>query len=92
MTPKGSGNGNGSDNGSVRSLGESVRDAMEQYFSDLEGHEPAELYELFMSQVEKPFFETVMTQTGGNLSRAAEMLGLNRSTLRSRLRKYELTK
>jgi Fis family transcriptional regulator len=61
---------------------------MELYFRDMDGHDPADLYELFLSQVERPLFEVVMENTGGNLSRAAQMLGLNRATLRSRLEKY----
>ena len=71
-------------------LSESVREAMERYFQDLDGQDPGELYELVLSQVEKPLFEIVMKSTRGNISRAAQILGLNRATLRSRLRKYGL--
>lgn len=71
-------------------LSDSVRDAMERYFLDLDGHDPGDLYELVLSQVEKPLFEIVMRSTRGNISRAAQLLGLNRATLRSRLRKYGL--
>ena len=73
-----------------RCLSDSVREAMEQYFSDLDGHEPSELYDLFLTQVERPLFEQVMAHTGGNVSRAAQVLGLNRGTLRKRLKKYDL--
>ena len=71
-------------------LGSSVRRAMENYFADLDGHDASNLYELFLSQVEKPMFEVVMRITRGNITRAAEILGLNRGTLRNRLRKYGL--
>lgn len=71
-------------------ISESVRDAMERYFTDLDGHDPGDLYELVLSQVERPLFEIVMQNTRGNISRAAQLLGLNRATLRSRLRKYGL--
>ena len=77
-------------NGSTRCLSDSVREAMEQYFTDLDGHEPNELYDLFLTQVEKPLFEKVMAHTGGNVSRAAQVLGMNRGTLRKRLKKYNL--
>ena len=70
------------------SLRDNVREAMERYFHDMDGHDPAGLYDLFMSEVEKPLFEVVMENTGGNISRAAQLLGLNRATLRSRLDKY----
>jgi Fis family transcriptional regulator, factor for inversion stimulation protein len=71
-------------------LSDNVRQAMEKYFTDLDGHEPAELYHLILSQVEIPLFESVLDYTDGNVTRAADMLGLNRGTLRNRLIKYEL--
>lgn len=77
-------------NGSVRCLSDNVREAMEKYFDDLEGHEPQDLYDLFLTQVEKPLFEKVMKHTGGNVSRASQLLGLNRATLRNRLKKYDI--
>lgn len=73
-----------------RCLSDQVRDAVERYFSDLEGHDTSELYELILSQVEKPLFEAVLKNTRGNLSKAAQVLGMNRGTLRSRLKKYGL--
>lgn len=79
-----------SDEHTSECLGSSVRRAMENYFADLDGHEVSNLYELFLAQVEKPMFEVVMQITRGNITRAAEILGLNRGTLRSRLRKYGL--
>lgn len=69
-------------------LSENVREAMESYFDDLEGHDVSNLYELFLSQVEKPLLEVVLEKTGGNITRASAMLGLNRGTLRTRLKKY----
>lgn len=79
-----------SDEHTSECLGSSVRRAMENYFTDLDGHEASNLYELFLAQVEKPMFEVVMRVTRGNITRAAEILGLNRGTLRNRLRKYGL--
>lgn len=67
-----------------------VREVMEKYFRDMDGHQPTDLYELILSQIEKPLFETVLDYTGGNVSRAAEMLGLNRGTFRNRLSKYDM--
>lgn len=68
-----------------------VRRSMEFYFSELNGQEPARLYELVLSQVEQPLLEVVMHQTQGNISRAAQFLGMNRATLRKKLNKYGLT-
>lgn len=73
-------------------LSDSVRIAMEKYFEDLDGQPPNDLYELVISQIEKPLFEIVMNHTRGNMSRASEVLGLNRGTLRNRLIKYGLDK
>ena len=72
------------------SLSDNVRLAMDKYFKDLDGHEPIELYNLILTQIEVPLFESVLDYTEGNVSHAADVLGLNRGTLRNRLRKYEL--
>lgn len=71
-------------------LSDTVRHALESYFNDLDGHEARDLYELVISQVEKPLFEAVMQHTRGNITKAAAVLGMNRGTLRSRLKKYGL--
>ena len=73
-------------------LGDNVRDAMEKYFKDMDGHEPNNLHELVMSQVEKPLIESVIDNARGNISRAAQLLGLNRGTLRNPMQKYGLDK
>lgn len=73
-------------------LGERVEEVMDNYFKDLDGHEASGLYELVISQVEKPLFETVLKNYKGNVNRAAQALGLNRGTVLSRLRKYGLKK
>ena len=69
-----------------------VRKALDKYFSDLNGHNPGELYQLFMSEVERPLLEKVMNHTSGNQTRAAELLGINRGTLRKKLEHYDLNK
>jgi len=71
-------------------LKDHVRQTMDKYFQDMDGHEPANLYDLVLSEIEAPLFESVLRYTQGNVSRAAEMLGMNRGTLRSRMRKYDL--
>ena len=54
--------------------------------------EEGDLYEQVISKVEKPLFELTMEALKGNQVRAAKVLGINRNTLRERLRKYELLK
>lgn len=73
-------------------LCELVRDSLDRYFDDLNGEQPVALYELVIAQVERPLLEVVMRETRGNISKAAQMLGMNRATLRTRLNKYELLK
>ena len=69
-------------------LCELVAHSLDRYFEDLNGQPAAELYDLVISQVERPLLEIVMRETHGNISRAALMLGMNRATLRTRLNKY----
>ena len=71
-------------------LCELVARSVDRYFEDLNGEDPAELYELVISQVERPLLEIVMRETRGNISRAAQILGINRATLRKKLRLYQL--
>ncbi|HIF50557.1 MAG TPA: DNA-binding transcriptional regulator Fis [Thiotrichaceae bacterium] len=73
-----------------RSLAENVQKSMEAYFEDLDGHQASDLHALFLEEVEKPFFDVVMNYTKGNITHAAKMLGLNRVTVRNRLKKYGL--
>ena len=72
------------------SLAKQVKAAMENYFQDMEGHTPSDLYRMVINEVEKPLLESVMKEVRGNQSRAAEMLGLNRSTLRKKLQLHNL--
>ncbi|MGH8510197.1 MAG: helix-turn-helix domain-containing protein [Gammaproteobacteria bacterium] len=67
-----------------------IAHSLQAYFANLNGHNPAGLYELVLTEVERPLFESVLAQTGGNLSKAAQILGLNRNTLRARLKKHSL--
>ena len=65
-------------------------EALRTYFRDLNGHQPNALYDLVLGEVEPPLFEAVLSFTRGNQSRAAEFLGLNRATLRKKLKHYDL--
>ena len=69
---------------------DSVRSCLERYLEDLDGHDPSGLYQMVIAEVEPAILQTVMEHAGCNLTRAAEMLGINRSTLRKKLRQYEI--
>lgn len=64
--------------------------ALEDYFANLDGHNPANLYNLVLEEVESPLFSTVLTYTNNNQSKAAKILGINRNTLRKKLKLYGL--
>jgi len=73
-----------------RPLSDMTAEALHRYFKDLNGDNPGDLYGLVLGEVEAPLFETVMEHTQGNQSRAAEILGINRATLRKKLKHYYL--
>jgi Fis family transcriptional regulator len=65
--------------------------ALDSYFTSLNGHAPGHLYDLVMREVEEPLFRAVLDYSEGNQSRAAEVLGINRGTLRKKLRTYGIS-
>lgn len=67
-----------------------TEEALSQYFRTLNGDRPGDLYDLVMSEVEEPLFRAVMDYTQGNQSQAAGILGINRGTLRKKLKTYSL--
>ena len=71
-------------------LSEMIKTAVLQYFEELDGQEPGELFEMVMRQVEAPLLEVTMQQVDGNQTKAAQYLGINRGTLRKKLRAYGL--
>jgi Fis family transcriptional regulator len=73
-----------------RPLRDYTEEALQKYFGDLNGHRPGDLYELVLGEIEEPLFKTVLDYTKGNQSVAAEILGINRATLRKKLRHYQL--
>ena len=73
-----------------QNLQDCVRSNLSTYFNDLNGTEPANLYDMLVQAVEKPLLEVVMAQAQHNQSRAAQWLGLNRNTLRKKLLEHEL--
>jgi len=73
-----------------QTLRASVEQALHNYFAHLEGAEVTDVYNLVLSEVEAPLLETVMNYVKGNQTKASELLGLNRGTLRKKLKQYDL--
>lgn len=67
-----------------------VEQTVRQYFVELEGEDPHNLYELVLQEVEKPLLAVVLENTRGNQSKTAQILGLNRGTLRKKMQLYGL--
>ncbi|MCE0732216.1 DNA-binding transcriptional regulator Fis [Halomonas sp. G15] len=76
--------------GGQQPLREAVELSMRSYFAHLDGGDVTGLYAMVMAEVEAPLLASVLEHTQGNQTRAAEMLGLNRGTLRKKLKQYDL--
>lgn len=77
-------------NGQTFTLRDGVERALDNYFSQLDGAPVTDVYQLVLSEVEAPLLGKVMEYTGDNQTRASAMLGLNRGTLRKKLKQYGL--
>jgi len=71
-------------------LHEFVQGVVNQYLDDMGSTPPDNLYQVILAEVERPLIRTVLDHTGGNQSRAAEILGITRATLRNRIQRYKL--
>jgi Fis family transcriptional regulator len=65
--------------------------ALQDYFTSLNGHRPAQLYNLVLREVEEPLLKAALDYAEGNQVRAASILGINRGTLRKKLRQFGLS-
>ena len=69
-------------------MARTVRRAVEGYFRDLDGEKPCHVYNMVIHCVEKPLIESVLHRVRGNQTHAAEMLGINRNTLRKKMKAH----
>ncbi|MBI5751526.1 MAG: Fis family transcriptional regulator [Hydrogenophilales bacterium] len=67
-----------------------VRKAVQDYFKHLDGEKPGTVYDMVLACVERPLIETVLYHTEGNQTRASELLGINRNTLRKKMQQYKI--
>jgi len=71
-------------------LSECVRRSLDRYFKDMDGEKPTSIYDMVLRNVEKPMIETVLGRAEGNQTLAAEMLGINRNTLRKKIQQLRI--
>ena len=72
------------------SLNHSTQTALKKYFKTLNGHQPINLYRFVIKEIERPLMKEVMKYTENNQSEAAKILGINRTTLRNKLKQYKI--
>ena len=72
------------------SLDACVRAALDRYFAELDGALPQGVHAMVMHNVERAVLAAVMERTGGNQTKAARLLGIQRATLRRKLIDYGL--
>jgi Fis family transcriptional regulator len=77
-------------NGKELPLRSHAERALHDYFANLNGHRPAHLYDMVLREVEEPLFRAVLDYAAGNQTAAAGILGINRATLRKKLRQFGL--
>ena len=76
--------------GPEQPLAQCVAATVRRYLDELGDHPPTNLHQLLLEQLEKPLLTVVMEKARGNRCRAAELLGINRNTLRKKLQQYGL--
>ena len=71
-------------------ISECVRKNLDKYFRDLDGAKPNPVYDMVLHAVERPMIEIVLAQARGNQTIAAEILGINRNTLRKKMQLHKI--
>ena len=75
---------------SKANLSNDIDTLLDQYFKDLSGENPNGVYDMVIQSVEKPLLLYIMNLAEGNQSKAADILGLNRNTLRKKLKLHKI--
>jgi len=71
-------------------IGRSVERSVSEYFRRLDGEPPSGVYDMVIGHVERALLESMLERAQGNQTQAAEMLGMNRNTLRAKLSRHKL--
>jgi Fis family transcriptional regulator, factor for inversion stimulation protein len=75
---------------SGNNLREAVTTSVRDYLAQLDGQISTDVYQMVLAEIEAPLLEEIMTYTRHNQTKASIMLGLNRGTLRKKLKQYNL--
>ncbi len=71
-------------------LADAVKRSLDRYFKDMDGEKPTLIYDMVLRNIEKPMIETVLGRAEGNLTLAADMLGINRNPLRKKMQQLRI--
>jgi Fis family transcriptional regulator len=71
-------------------IGRSIERSLDDYFRKLDGEPPHGVYDMVIGHVERALLASMLERAQGNQTQAADMLGMNRNTLRAKLAKYHL--
>ena len=74
----------------AKNIKELINQVLDIYLEAEHGYEPTNLYQIILAEIEKPLLENVLTHTKGNLSKAAHILGLSRTTLRKKIHELSI--
>ena len=77
-------------NGEGRQLSHQVSKSMRKYFKELDGERASDIYNMVLKEVELPLLEIGMRECNDNQSKASQILGINRGTLRTKLKEHKL--
>lgn len=69
-------------------IGKTIEKSLDEYFRRLDGELPHGIYDMVITHVERALISSVLERANGNQTQAADMLGMNRNTLRTKLAKY----
>lgn len=79
-----------SDSEPAITLRQHVQKTVSRYLQDMGNTTPENLYQMLLSEIEPPLIEEILKRTGGNQSRAADILGITRNTLRTKMQRYSI--
>lgn len=72
----------------IKPFGRYINRSLKRYFADLKGADPVGLHQQMTEELERHLLKFVISHANGNISRAAKILGISRSTLRKKINHY----